>query len=346
MQIKKNIDNFLANLKGSEKAILLFGPSRAVIDSRLDCIKQKLLGIGFALLRFSYDEIKGDLTCLWEEVASPSLFKTKNLIQLDIDTLVVKAGIFELIEKIAGDSLLIVRAGDLPPNNELRKYFESGADITSIGCYKTETSELKKITSELFAQKKIKASLEMINIITGKYDNLLMLQSDIELLDIWLGEERDLKLTDIDQIFSSNEDFEFMDLAYGVALNNKKRTITIFNEMLYKGIQLISIIRALLNFYHRMYSYLILQDTHGAEAALTKIYPAVFFKEKPDFLKVCAATNKSNIIKIIEALDNMERIIKRADSSPRLCFENFLLHLGETNFIYRHINDCMLAFDD
>ena len=325
---------------------MFFGPNKAVIDSRSDIIKHKLLKAQFNIIKFTYDGIKNDLTPFWETIFSPSLFGNKKLIQLDLEAQTIKPNFIELLSKIPSDNVIIIKAGDLSPSHALRKYFEARENVVSIGCYEVDEIELRKLAHTLLEEKKIKTTPDIIRVLATRYDNSLLLKNDIELLDLWLGETRELSILDLDRIFIGLEEFEFIDLAYKVTMNDKKQTIKIYRDLIFKGVQLVSILRALLNFYHRVYSYLVLQENVGTEIALTKIYPPVYFKEKSDFLKICSLTSKSNILSIIEAINNIEQIVKKGDGPAKLCFENFLLHLNETNYIYKHIRYCMLAFND
>jgi DNA polymerase III delta subunit len=345
MQIKKNIDGFIADYIGKEKIVLLFGPNRSVADSRCDRMKIKLVAQGYDFIKISFDQIKSDLTMLWQELTSQDLFNKKKLILLDVDTSTIKNNLLEIFDKISSENVLIIKAGDLPPANNLRKHFENKENLISIGCYQVEQPELRKFIFDVLKAKQIKTTVDLVSMLAAKYDNPMLLANDLEVLDLWLGERRELLPSDIDKV-SGIEEFEYIDFAYALALNDKKRMLNIFYEMQFKGLQMISIIRALLNFYNRIYSYQVLQVEYGEQQALSKIYPSVYFKEKPSFLRASTSLKKEDLLGIISSLVSIEQIIKGGDSASKLCFENFLIHLNETRNISRHISDCLLAFSD
>ncbi len=339
MQIKKNIQQAMKQFGSLYKVMMLFGPNQKLIDGYADDLKKDLRNQHYEVSLVTYDEVKKDLAPLWEKITVPDLFNSKKLLVIDVDKATVNEDFLALLKASNKLALILIRAGDLPPSHQLRKSFEASEELTSIGCYDLDPSQLRTVAAQELLAKGIKASPELIRSLSVDYHDPGLLRKDIEILDLWLGERRELKAEDILMLSPELGDYKYLDLAYSLVFNKKSEVIKIFKEMEYQGIAHISIIRAMMNFFYRLYSYLALAKDHGAEPALLKIFPPVFFKEKPDFIRAAALFSADEIMEILNALNNIERILKQSDMAASTFLENFFLQLNENKNIYSQLKE-------
>lgn len=337
MQIKKNISQAIKQFGSVHKVMMFFGPNQKLIDSYVDDIKTDLRSQNYDISLFAYDEVKKDLAALWEKITIPDLFNSKKLVIIDLDKEAVSEDFLTLLALENKLALILIRAGDLPPSHRLRKVCETNDILTSVGCYDIEASQLRVIAAEELKAREIIASSEMLRSLAQNYQDPGLLKRDLEILDLWLGSRRELALEDILMLSPELGGYKYLDLAYSLVFNKKKEIITIFKEMEYQGVAHISILRAMMNFFYRLYHYHSLAKEHGADGALLKVFPPVFFKEKPDFVRASSLLSSKEIMEILTALNDIEQLLKQSDVAAGSLLENFFLQLNENKDIYEQL---------
>lgn len=342
VQIKKNIPQAVKQFGNLYKVMMFFGPNQKLIDSYVDNIKGDLRNQSYEISILTYEEVKKNPASVWEKITVLDLFNHKRLLIIDMDKGAVSEDFLDLLAADNKLALILIRAGDLPPAHKLRKSFEVSESLTSIGCYDIDLGQLRIIAAQELLTWQIKASPELIRNLSENYYDPGLLKKDIEILDLWLGERRELNAEDILMLSPEVSDYKYLDLAYSLVFNKKKEVTNILNEMEYQGVAHISIIRAMMNFFYRLYSYLELVKDYGAEPALLKVSPPVFFKEKPDFLRACTLFTVTEIIELLNGLNNLERLLKQSDVGAGALIENFFLQLNENKDIYSQLREFLV----
>jgi len=341
MQIKKNQVDAIKQFARKHSVLLLFGPNQKLIDSYSDDIKEDLRQQGYEISIIDYSELKTSLAPLWEMICVPSLFSVKKLLILDIDKASVKNDLLDILTIENKQAEILIRAGDLPAGHILRKTFEASSSMISIGCYEVDAIQIRAVAIQELSSRGIKATTELIRSLAQNYQNPGVLKRDLEILDLWLGDRRELQASDIAMLTEDLSDYKYLDLAYCLVLNKKAEVIKIFRALEFQGIAYISIIRAMMNFFYRLYSYQALLPEMDSEVALNKVSPPVFFKEKPNFLRASSLLPNKEVLRIIEALNDLEQILKTSDIAAGICLENFFLQLNENKEIYEQLKELL-----
>ena len=341
MQIKKNQIDAIKQFGREHKVMMLFGPNQKLLDSYADDIKENLRKQDYEISFIDYDGLKNNLAPLWEIIAVPSLFHIKKLVVIDVEKATIKNELFELLAIENKQAAILIRAGDLPASHSLRKNFEASSDMVSIGCYEVDQLHLRTVAVQDLSIRQIKATPEVIRSLVQNYQNPGVLKKDLEILDLWLGDRRELQLEDLSVLTFDQSDYKYLDLAFSLVLNKKEEVIKILKALEFQGIAHISIIRAMMNFFYRLYTYQALLPEMSSDIALSKVSPPVFFKEKPDFLRSSSLLPTKEVLKIIEALNDLEQILKTSDIAAKECLENFFLQLNENKEIYEQLKDLL-----
>ncbi len=334
MQIKKNQKHALKQFPTSYKVMMLFGPNQKLVEHYANDAKAHAASLGYQIAFTSYDEIKKNITSFIEQISIEDLFCSKKIIILDLEKANVTQAFIDVLSAGNHHVAILIRAADLPAGHSLRRAFETSETMASIGCYDIEQNYLRDLITEELRSRKINATHDIIRMLGQNYHDPGLLKQDIEILDMWLGARRDLVIADILMLRPELGNYEYLDLAYSLVFNQKNSVLKIFREMLYQGVSNISILRAMMNFFYRLYNYHVLVEDFGPDIALSKLYPQVFFKEKPDFLKAAALTSAAHIIEVLEGLINIENTLKETDIAANAVIEHFFLHLNENQEIF------------
>jgi DNA polymerase-3 subunit delta len=337
MQIKANIESHIEknSLLPNIKALLFFGPDNGVVHYRFSILKDLAIKNSFEQINFSYSEIKDNLSIIADEANSNSLFSTKRIIFITLDASVIKKELSAIITSNKG-SLIVLIAGDLSTKSDLRKIFEAGESIFSYGCYSMTAYDREKFAMNYVQSKSLALPAAWVKKTALMVQDVAMLTGELEKLAIYrlgcsAGDDRDNLLDDLVCSFS---EYSFLDFAYAYALGDKKKMLIEYYKASFSGVQVISLIRVLVNFHVRLFLYKLSKDVYGAEAAMMKISPPVFFKEKPDFQKVDSIKNLEALVDKIDNLNKIELVMKSGLMDGDSLFINFLLHDDETSNIY------------
>ncbi len=210
---------------------------------------------------------------LFSELANVSMFTSKKLIKL----INVSGGISKELKNVldynvSGHYVMMV-ASDLPYNSATKSYMESSKIFGVIACYKDSNSNLYDIISSYLKQNDIKCTNEIIYHLQSYFNHSkLPICSELEKLVLYLGERKDLKLTDIELCFStSGNDYATLDdLCSAIASKDMLRFIRISDALIsQENFSPIALIRIISNYFLRLENVLLsVQGGMSEQAAI------------------------------------------------------------------------------
>ncbi|QOD38101.1 DNA polymerase III subunit delta [Candidatus Wolbachia massiliensis] len=272
---------------------------------------------------------------LLSELANISMFTNKKLIKL----INVSGGISKELKSVldcntSGHYVMMI-ANDLPYNSATKSYMEGSKIFGVIACYKDSNSNLCDIISSYLKQNDIKYTNEIVYYLQSYFNHSkLPIYSELEKLCLYLGERRDLKLTDIELCFStSGNDYATLDnLCSAIANKDMAHFIRVSDTLiLQENFSPIALIRIISNYFLRLESVLLLiKGGMNEQAAIDQLSPPLFFKQLQSFKSHLKSFQLSELKKILEKLISLEVACKKTDLDHKMIFQQTVCHITKS----------------
>jgi DNA polymerase III subunit delta len=284
------IPGFLKKPDAGIRAILLFGPDAGLVRERGETIGRTVvpdLADPFRVADIAPDMLKDDPARLSDEAASISMLGGRRLIRVRGAGTETVAAAKNFLDDAKGDGLVVIEAGDLESKSALRKLFESAAvkNAAAIPCYRDEGASLGKTIADAFVAEGVKASSDAVEWLAGRLgSDRAITRSEIGKLALYAGKGGTITLENARELVGDSADLDLDDLARATAIGDMAALDRAFAKLEGEGGSPIMILRALGRHFLRLQTAAG-HMAHGldSDAAMAKLFPPVFWKEKDPF---------------------------------------------------------------
>ncbi len=316
---KRDIDSFLCNPQ-RYKAALIYGADEGQVRQYGRHICLRILGDDFDplnLVELNGQQLAEDSAKLADELNALSLIGGKRVVWLR-EPLADAAALIKEIMIDSGretEAWLLVTAGELSAQSKLRTLFERQKDLAILACYHDEGRDLERFVSSELHRLGINAQAEVISHMAKMLGNdRAVTLSEIEKIDLYLGDERKLTFEQLEDLLGDNAQFTIYKLCNVVAVGDISRLSDLLHKLYDSGVQPIGVLRVV---YAHLQKLLQLHNLCSkgisVEQAMTQM--RVFFKQKPEMRKQLSRWDMKNLRKMLDLLLSAECEIKTTDSS-------------------------------
>jgi DNA polymerase-3 subunit delta len=147
----KEIDTFLARPDPGRPIILLYGPDAGLVRERADALLASAVddpADPFSLVRIDGDELAAEPSRLVDEALTVPLFGGRRAIRVRAGSRSFASGVETLADTPVRDCRIVIEAGDLRPDHQLRKACERAKTAVAIGCYPDGERDLAKLIDD------------------------------------------------------------------------------------------------------------------------------------------------------------------------------------------------------
>ena len=302
-EVENNIQNAL-----KFKFILIYGENIGLKD----VLKKKIINSDndADIVNLYQEDIAKNKDILLAEVKNISLFKQKKIIILNQ----INEKLFSEIDSLldSKEDIRIILIGDiLDKKSKLRSLFEKGTSLAVIPCYNDNDITLKKlIQNELRGFKNVnsniinmilnqsnlnrKTILNNIEKIKSFYENKIISDNNLETL---LNSDRNELFENIRDAALSGDKTKLNVLLNNFPFTNEDSFLYI-NMINYRLIKLLEIHKENTN-------------NNDINTTINKIRPPIFWKDKPEFLKLMKKWDKQRLTGALKYLGQVEEKIKK-----------------------------------
>lgn len=333
-----NIEQFIANIPGNIKSILVYGPDEGLVSERVKAITVRFLGpnqdTSFSIAEFDYNKIKEDTSEFNSALLSLSFLRTKKLIKVYDARNALSKDLQIMLEHYAGPNLVVFIGSDLPASAAVRKYFETSKTAAALACYQDEPHILRKMISNMLYARGFTCAEDALQALQMQiYGDRRMIMNEVEKLMIFMGNKKHINLHDvmdsvIDPVTSSLDE-----LCHSVASRNIALGETILTRLREEGTQAITIIRSLYRYFSQLYQIRIETEKGTVPTEAIKLLePPLFFKTVPVFLQHLKSWPSIILANIIMRLSTLEAECKKTGTPVDLVLNDFIIKTASHNF--------------
>lgn len=323
-----NLETTLRNLNSKFKFFVLFGPEEGLIQVLESRIVKHFSPSFHEVARLNFKEVKSNLNLIIEQVATVSLFGERKLILIEDSDPTLGKDFENLLKNYSYDSPIVFVAGDLKPASSLRKFSETEERALSIACYKEEPEQIRKLIEEFLRANQFTFERDIPSMLSEILPpNRLLVQNELEKLVTYKFDAKNISTNDVFESVSNASELSFDDLCNHFILNSKSNIAKSIEKLSREDINFMMVMRVLQRFVTRLITvHSHLENSLPLEAALAKLYPPVFFKQKDSFIKIVKQTTLLELNKIHGELLKLEASLKSTGINPELKLNNYLLN--------------------
>ena len=118
--------------------------------------------------------------------------------------------------------------------------------MLTVGCYEERDADIAAQTSRMLEEKGLKADMPTMQLLYSRLSpDSRLNQSEIDKLQIYLGERKNFSVEDVQKVISDVAGANYEDMCYLVASGNIQKSIAIFNRLLREGEEPVTLVRQL-----------------------------------------------------------------------------------------------------
>jgi DNA polymerase-3 subunit delta len=147
----QDINGFMARPDPARPIILLYGPDAGLVRERADALIASAIdnpGDPFSMVKLDGDELAAEPSRLVDEAMTMPLFGGRRAIRVRAGSRSFAGGIETLAGMQVRDCRIVIEAGDIRPDNLLRKACERATNAVAIGCYPDTERDLAKLIDD------------------------------------------------------------------------------------------------------------------------------------------------------------------------------------------------------
>ena len=284
----------------------------------------------FRVSKIDGDEFKENPSTLHDNINTLSIFSEKRFILLDL----MNISITKSLEKIILDSvktensdyLLIVKSSNLRTGSFIR-YFQNSNNSILVPCYEEKTNSIHSKLSNLFSKHKISFKEGFLeNLISSLSSNSLINEMELEKLDVFLTNNKNVTEETVFTLISTNEDINLNKVIENCSNGNSSKALTIFENIYENQSTSVTIIRMFANHFKLLERILLhFEHNKNLEYIIENIKPPIFFKKKEFVIFQCSIWDLKSINMILARLIDLEAKCKLNYMAEKTLLSQFIL---------------------
>lgn len=328
------IESFLRQPDPAIRAILVYGPDHGLVRERADSLGRTVLadlGDPFRVADLPAGRLVEDPVRLADEAAAQSLTGGRRLIRIrDADDRSQDSFARFLQTPPAGDSLVVVEAGDLGPRAPLRLLFEGSPIAAALPCYVDDETSLRRVLETRLRDAGLTAERDALAVLAEcLVGDRLVAAREIEKLILYMGSSRTIRLVDVQAVVGDAAAIDLDEAAWSAAAGNPGGTDKTLRRLFGEGQSAVAILRLAQKHFQRLH-WVSTQLARGVslESAMAGLKPPVFYKRQAAFT---AQVRRWTPAKLAEALDRLaetEAACKRTGAPDETLCARTLLGLA------------------
>ena len=326
---ENNLKNNLKNIN----IIFLHGTNIGLVDllykKTLELLKIDI-NDPFSVSKIDGSEFKNNPRVLHDNINTLSVFSEKRFILLDLMHISVSKSLESIVlESVKTENknyLLLIKATNLKVNFFI-KYFQNLNNAILVPCYEEKINTIQSKLLDLFSKHKIKFKEAFVKNLIHKFsENSLTNEMEIEKLDIFLTNNKNVTEEMIFTLISRNDDINLNKIIENCSNGNPREAIRIFENIYENQMTSMTLIRMFFNHFKLLEKVLLLfENNKNLINVIENIKPPIFFKKKDFVIFQCKVWNLKLINIILTRLIELELKCKLNHTIEKTLLSQFIL---------------------
>jgi DNA polymerase-3 subunit delta len=329
------IASFLERPNSDVRVFLFFGPDAGLVFERARNLSRKVvkdLNDPFAVTALSGGELGNNSARLYDEAASLSFGGGRKLIRLSqaVESNHGPVGDF-LKRPPAGDSVIVIEAGELDARSKLRTLCEKEASIAvAIPCYIEDAGARQNTIAAHLKEEGLTAPRDVVRALADILPpDRLAMRSELDKLALYLKGKTEVTRDDVTAVIADASGNELDDLVTAVCGGDAPRAMSLLDHFFAEQASCVMLLRAMQRQLLRLQlcKGLIEQGLSTGEA-FKKLSPPVFWKAEEPMKRQLSRFSADRIEKRLAELLEAEAAVKRTGAPDQAITSQLLLNMA------------------
>ncbi|MGB8275577.1 MAG: DNA polymerase III subunit delta [Alphaproteobacteria bacterium] len=328
-------DVFAVNPDAKAVAVLVYGPDGGLVRERalaLVCSAVSDPADPFQVVEVEAEALRRDPARLADEAAAIPFGGGRRVVRVRDAT----DGVAPALESLlvgsasgpAGQALVVVEAGELPPRSALRRLFEDAPNAASLPCYLDEGADLVSTIRGLLADENVAAADDVLGFLAAKLGgDRAVTRSEIAKLALYVGAGGKATLEDAALCVGDSAALSLEDVAFAAGAADLAGLDRALGRVLQEGVAPVAVIRAVSRHFERMHLVAArMAEGDSFESAIAALRPPLFFKFRSAFRAQLRRWPMDRIAAAFEELLSLESTCKTTGMpAETICRQGLLL---------------------
>lgn len=263
------------------------------------------------LIRIDDADLDGDPDRLVVELGTIPMFGGPKIVRATAGRRVNAAALKPLVSEGRLEGTLVVEAGNLKPEDAMRKLFEKAADAAAVACYADAARDLDALVSDMMRAAGVQIPADARHALLARLGaDRALSRGEIEKLLLYVGGGRDVTLEDVDAVVGDVSELALERITFAAAQGDTVRAVGECGRAVSAGESPQAIIAALQRHFQRLHRVRAQVDGGGSlDDALRRMRPPLHFKQKDAFAAQCRMWTT---VRLTEALRRISTAAKAA----------------------------------
>lgn len=330
----RTIDAFVRNPPAAIRGVLVYGPDSGLVRERGRALVAATVedpADPFRIAELNAAELRDDPARLADEAAAMALTGGRRAVSIRdaADTL---AGLFaDFLANPAGDALVVVEAGNLPPRSRLRRAFEDAKETgAAIPCYADEGRTLDAVIAESLGAAGLRVSRDAMAYLSANLGaDRMVSRTELEKLSLYMAGHEEVSLDDAMACVGDSAAMTLDDLIFAAAGGNLAALPRLLDRSAQEGVEPIAILRAAGRHFQRLHATAgLMAEGMPSDGALKALRPPVFFRQADAFRAQMRIWGRSDLNRALDWITEAERQCKSTGMPAETICSQMLLRLA------------------
>lgn len=278
-------EKFIAAPPAAMPAVLIYGPDEGLALERSQRLAAALAARekpASEILKLSDLDLETDPDRLAVELQTVAMFSGRKVVRATAGRRITAATLAPLVEAPALEGYLIVEAGNLKPDDALRKLFEKSAKGAAIACYADDAADLSLLLDETLRTAGMGIDMDARQALLDRLGaDRALSRGEIDKLVLYCDGRRTITLTDVADVVGDAGEVTLDRVPEAAANGNTAAAIAELTRVLAAGETAQTIILAVQRYFVKLHRLRAAVDAgRSIDDALRELRPPPFFKQR------------------------------------------------------------------
>lgn len=330
----KDIEPFVKKPNPVARAILVYGPDNGLVRERAANMGKTIvadLNDPFNVTALSADDLTDDPARLSDEAMSISMMGGARLIRVESATDKLTTLFKGYLAEASRENLVIIEAGELGPRSTLRLLFEKTPNAAAIPCYLDDDRAVSQLAKQVLSENGYSIQTDALSWLAMNIaGDRKRVRAELDKLIVYMGSaSKNISVADVLAICGEAGAQSVDDLIYAIGGGKTEVALFTYNKLLAEGVPVIQILRMLQSHFRKLhFTKSLMASGLDTDAAMSKLQPAIFFKNEQPFKAQIARWTEAKLLAILNRLSQVEAQMKKTGTPTETLGSQVILSLA------------------
>ncbi len=328
-------EQFLKAIDPRYRAILVYGSDAGLVAERARTAAQRLAASTQPpgeILRIEDADLEEQPDRLLVEAQTLPMFGGPKILHTRASRRVTAQVLTPLLEGSTLAARIVVEAGNLRPEDALRKLFEKSSTAAAIACYADEARDLDSLVRDTLRQAGVTITPEAQQTLVSRLGaDRAMTRGELDKLVLYTLGKRQIDVDDVDAIVGDAAELAIDQVVLATASGQADRALIEFDRVIASGESPQSVIAAVQRHFQRLHRLRAsIEAGRSMDDAIRQIRPPVHFKLRPRLEAQCRLWTADALLKALSRISEAAKVGRLNATLESALAERLLLDLART----------------